>query len=155
VSLFSDIPIRSNADTGLVDASWWNTIRTALIAYAGGTAALDQTQFSILGSQSTYTSIAALALNHTLTRAHVFGYTIYRDDGTVSRREVGTIRAMYKEREGTWTYAAESFGEDALGNGTIADPLIINSSGAFQYKSDDFASGTMRIETVINFAKET
>jgi hypothetical protein len=37
MSAFSDIPIRSNADTSLVDASWWNTIRAALIsAFPGG-----------------------------------------------------------------------------------------------------------------------
>jgi hypothetical protein len=153
MSVFSSIPVRSNADTGLVDASWWNAIRTALIAYAG-TATVDETQSTISGTQSSYQSIG-LTLDHSVTRAQQIEYTIYRDDGTVSRREMGTLHAMYKAREGTWYYERESHGDDALGNGTVSDPLIVNASGAFQYKSDNFASGTIRYKSVVTFSKET
>lgn len=154
MSVFSDIPIRSNSDTGLVDASWWNTIRTALIAYAG-TAMVDETQFTIAGSQSSYASITGLLLNSTVSRAHEIAYTIYRTDGTTSRRELGKLFAMFKAQEGTWYYERESIGDDTLGNGTVSDPLIVNATGQVQYKSDNFASGTIRYKSVVTFATET
>jgi hypothetical protein len=138
----------------MVDASWWNTIRTALVSFVGA-AQIDETQFTIGDGSSSYTSISALALDASVTRAHAYAYTIYRDSGATSRREMGIIRGLYKAREGTWDYAHESWGDDALGNGTVAAPLIINASGAFQYKSDTFAAGTIRVKTLVSFLKET
>ena len=154
MSLFSSIPIRSNADTGLVDASWWNTIRTALIAFAG-TATIDETQFTIAGTQASYQSVTGLLLDHSVSRAHQIAYTLYRTDGTNSRRELGVLHAMYKATEGTWYYERDSRGDDVLGNGTVANCLIVNASGQVQYKSDNFANGTMRYKSVITFLKET
>lgn len=152
MSIFSDIPIRSNADTGLVNASWWNAIRSALIAYAGS-GLVDETQGTVAGTTGTYTSLA-LTLAHTVSRAHQIAYTIYRDDGTTSRREFGHLLAMYKAREGTWYYERQSWGDDALGNGTVSDPLIINASGVLQYKADNFASGTIRYKSIVTISKE-
>lgn len=155
MSVFSDIPVRSNSDTGLVDAGWWNTIRTALISWAG-TSYIDETQFSISGSQSSYQNITGLLLNSTVSRAHEIEYTMTRDDGTTSRREIGKLFAMYKDREGTWYYERQSWGDDVLGNGTVSNPLIINASGQAQYKSDNFsANAKIRYKSVVTFAKET
>lgn len=154
MSVFSSIPVRSNADRGTVDASWWNTIRTALIT-AFGTAMVDETQFTIANSQTAYSNVTGLSFDHSLSRALEVQYSIYRDDGTTSRRELGTLYAFYKAREGTWSYERESHGDDALGNGTVSDPLIVNSSGQVQYKSDTFAAGTMRYKSIITFLKET
>lgn len=148
MSLFSDIPIRSNADTGLVNASWWNAIRTALIAYAG-TGVVDETQYTINGTTGTYTA-TGLVLSSTVSRATQLAYTVVRDDGTTSRREMGYLHAMFKNREGTWYYERESYGDDALGNGTVADSLRVNpSTGSIDYKADNFASGTIKIKSVI------
>lgn len=154
MSVFSSIPVRSNADRGTVDASWWNTIRTALIAYAGA-GLVDETQFVIADNQTAYTSITGLLFDHSVSRAHEIGYTIYRSDGTTSRREMGKLFAMYKTQEGTWYYERQSFGDDALGNGTVSSPLIVTSAGQVQYKSDTFAAGTIRYKSVISIAKET
>lgn len=154
MSVFSSIPIRSNSDTGLVDASWWNTIRSALISWAG-TAIIDETQFTIAGSQSSYQSITGLLLDHSVSRAHEIEYTLHRTDGTTSRREMGKLFAMYKNTEGTWYYERQSWGDDVLGNGTVSDPLIVSAAGQVQYKSDNFASGTIRYKSVVTFAKET
>lgn len=154
MSVFSSIPVRSNADRATVDASWWNTIRTALIT-AFGTGMVDESQFTIADNQTGYTNVTGLSFDHSTTRALNLNYTIYRDNGTVSRRELGTLRAFYKAREGTWSWERESSGDDALGNGTVSDPLIVSSSGQVQYKSDTFAAGTIRFKSVITFAKET
>ncbi len=153
-NVFSNIPVRSNADTGMVDASWWNTIRTALIAYFGS-GGVDETQFTIADNQTAYANITGLFFDHSVTRALDLAYTIYRDDGTVSRREIGVLHAMYKAREGTWYYERESWGDDVLGNGTVANPLILSAAGQVQYKSDTFAAGTIRYKGVITFVKET
>lgn len=152
MSIFSSIPVRSNGDT--VDASWWNTIRTALIN-AGGSTIIDESQATIGNGSTSYTSISGLSFDHSTTRTAEIAYSIYRTDGTVSRREFGRLFAMYRAQEGTWFYERDSRGDDALGNGTVTDPLIVNSSGQVQYKSDSFAAGTIRFKTVVTFAKET
>lgn len=153
-NVFTSIPVRSNADRGTVDASWWNTIRTALVSWAGS-GAIDETQFTIADNQTAYTSITGLLFDHSTSRAHEIGYTIYRSDGTTSRREMGKLLAMYKAQEGTWYYERQSFGDDALGNGTVSNPLIVSSAGQVQYKSDAFAAGTIRYKSIISIAKET
>lgn len=156
-NLFSNIPVRSNADTGLVDASWWNTIRTSLVSFfsAGG---IDESQFTIADNATAYTNITGLSFDHSVTRALNLEYTIYRENGTVSKRELGTLRAFYKAREGTWSYERQSYGDDALGNGTISAPLIVSSAGQVQYKSYSVGgvyTGTIRFKAVTAFAKET
>lgn len=155
MSVFSSIPVRSNGQT--VDVSWWNTIRTALISFAGA-GLVDESQATIADAQGTYQSVSGLSFDHSLVRAVDIEYTIYREDGTTSRRERGTLRAMYKAREGTWGYERQSYGDDALGNGTVSSPLIVNSSGQVQYKSDSIGGtyvGSMRFKVVTSFAKES
>lgn len=151
MSIFSDIPIRSNADTGLVTAAWWNTIRTALIG-AFGTVSVAETQGTLANNMTAYTSISGLSFDHSATRAWSLDYTIYRDDGTTSRREIGVLKGMYKAREGTWAYERQSWGDDSL---NMTDSLILNSSGQVQYKSDSFAIGLIRYKSVITFNKES
>lgn len=156
-NVFSNIPVRSNADTGMVDASWWNTIRTALVAFFGA-GGVDETQFTIADNQAAYTNITNLSFDHSVTRALELEYTVYRDNGTVSRREIGKLYCLYKAREGTWSYERESKGDDSLGNGTISAPLILTSAGQVQYKSDSMAgtyTGTIRYKAISTFAKET
>lgn len=153
-NVFTSIPVRSNANRETVDASWWNAIRTALVSYIGA-GGVDETQFTIAGSQSSYQNVTGLLFDASVTRSLEVPYTIYRDDGTASRRESGILRTHYKAREGTWYYERVSWGDDALGNGTVSNPLIVNSSGQVQYKSDNFASGTIRYKAVVSFLKET
>lgn len=158
MSLFSAIPVRSNADTGTVDASWWNTIRTALIAFAGG-GVVDETQFTIADNQSSYQNITGLLFDASVTRAVTLEYTIYRTNGSsIERRESGFVTAFYKAVAAAWSFERVSYGDDALGNGTIAQSLNVTSAGQVQYKSDSIGAtyvGTIRYRAVVSFAKET
>ncbi len=154
---FSSIPIRSNANTGLVDASWWNTIRTALINFMGA-GAIDETQFTIADNQSGYQNITGLLLDASVTRAVAIHYTIYRSTGAVERREMGVIWAFYKALATAWSFEVDSYGDDSLGNGTVSVPLNVTSAGQVQYKSDSMGgsySGKMRYKAVISFITET
>lgn len=156
-TIFSSIPIRSNADTGLVDASWWNTIRTALVNYVGA-GGMEETQFTIADNQSSYQDVTGLLLDSTLTRAAQIQYTIYRTNGSAERREMGIIFCFYKAVAAVWSFEVNSWGDDSLGNGTISAPLNLTSAGQVQYKSDSMGgtySGKIRYKSVIAFAKET
>jgi len=57
---FSDIPIRINGKDHLIDASWWNTIRTELIlAFGSGGYIFEESAQTILGAgEIVYTSTA-------------------------------------------------------------------------------------------------
>jgi hypothetical protein len=128
-----------------------------LVSYFG-TGGVDETQFTIADNQTAYTDITGLSFDHSVTRAINLEYTVYREDGTTSKRELGLLRAFYKAREGTWSYERQSYGDDALGNGTISAPLIVNSSGQVQYKSYSVGgsyTGTIRYKAITVFAKET
>lgn len=157
MGLFSGIPVRSNADTGLVTAGWWNDIRTALIN-AFGSASIAETQGTIADGSASYTDISGLLLDSSVSRCADIEYTIMRTTGAASRRERGILRAMFKTTEGTWTYERQSFGDDALGNGTVADSLKVSSTGQVQYKSDSMGGsyvGRIRYKIVTAFEKET
>lgn len=158
MGVFDAIPVRSNADTGLVDASWWNTIRTALVS-AFGSGGVAETQFTIADNQTAYTNITGLSFSQSSTRAVNLEYTIYRTNGSsIERREIGTMKCMHKPVAGTWSYELTSVGDDALGNGTISDPFICNSSGQIQYKSDSIGAtyvGTIRYKVINSFTTET
>lgn len=157
MGLFNSIPVRSNADTGLVTANWWNDIRTALIN-AFGSGIISETQGTIADGSSAYTDITGLLLDSSVNRCADIEYTIMRTTGAASRRERGILRAMFKTTEGTWTYERQSFGDDALGNGTVADSLKVSSTGQVQYKSDSMGGtyvGRIRYKIVTAFEKET
>lgn len=158
MSVFTDIPIRSNSDTGMVDASWWNTIRSALIS-AFGSSTVIETQFTIADNQSSYANITGLLLDSTVSRALDIEYTIYRTNGSsIEKRERGILRCMYKAVALAWTFEHQSWGDDALGNGTISTPLNVTSAGQVQYKSYSIGAtyvGKMRYKVVTAFATET
>lgn len=156
MSAFSDIPVRANGDT--VDAGWWNTIRTALINTFGATGLLES-QFTIADNQSSYANITGLLLDGSVSRAVDIEYTIYRTNGSsTERRERGILRCMFKAVANAWSFERQSWGDDALGNGTISTPLNVTSAGQVQYKSDSIGAtyvGTIRYKIVNSFAKET
>ena len=157
MSIFSDLPIRSNADVGKVDATWFNRIRTAILTFAG-TGALDETQFTIADNQTAYQSITGLFLDASVTRAADVEYTLYRTDGTASsieRRERGVLRCFYKALDGSWSYERESWGDDALNKTTS---LILDGSGQGHYLSDSVGgtyTGSVRFKTVLTFDLES
>ncbi len=156
---FSDIPIRINSDTGLVNAGWWNVFRTALLAVFGTGTFFTDTQFTIADNMTAYTDVTGLVLDASASRAIDIEYTAYRTNGSsIEMRERGVLHCMYKAVAGVWSYERESRGDDAFGNGTISDPLKLTSAGQVQYKSFSVGAtyvGTMRYKTVVSFNKET
>lgn len=88
MTLFSSlIPIRSNGDD--IEASWFNTIRAALISVFGDES-LGQTRFSGLASQ-TNTIITDLIFDKTVTRKAEISYVIV----TATKVESGNYTALY------------------------------------------------------------
>jgi hypothetical protein len=158
MGIFDAIPVRSNADTGMVEASWWNTIRTALVN-AFGNASIAETQFTIADNQSSYADITGLLLDASVSRALDIEYTIYRTNGSsIEKRENGILRCMYKAVAAVWSFEHQSWGDDALGNGTISAPLNVTSAGQVQYKSYSIGAtyvGTIRYKIQKSFNKES
>ncbi len=153
MSLFSDIPVRSNADTGLVTASWWNSIRTALVNAFGDGGIIAETQKTIVGTQSSYADITGFKFDQTTTSAQTIHYTIYRTDGTTSRRELGALHGWYHGNEGTWSWERESRGSDAL---NVSNSLTVDgTTGQVSYKSDAYPNGTILFKSVIVFSQES
>jgi hypothetical protein len=157
-NFFEGIPLRSNADTAQVDASWWNTIRQYLINYfdeyfSGG---IVEAQFAIADNQSTYANITDLIIDKDEIVSFDLEYTILRTDGTETRRERGTLYAHVIE--GFWSYSREiKNGTAALGD-SIEDSLIVSAStGQVQYKSDNMGGtylGSIRYKVLTAFLKE-
>lgn len=154
MSVFSDIAVRVNGRT--IYASWWNDIRTALIAFVGsGTWA--ETQFTIADNQSAYANITGLLLDATVSRAVDIDYTIYRTNGSsIERRERGTLYCHYKAVAAAWTFTRRTHsGDDAL---NVASSLNVTSAGQVQYKSDSIGAtyvGKIRYKAITAFDKET
>ncbi len=130
---FSDIPIRKNGQK--VDASWWNTIRSKLIAAFGG-GVVGSTPVTINDNQSSYLAITDLVVDGAFFSYALVRYSIYRTDGTIERRESGFLHLTYKQIADVWSLERESRFDDAL---NIADSLIVttaSSVAAVEYKSD-------------------
>lgn len=84
---FTNIPIRSNGQT--IIASWFNTIRTALLN-AFGNESLEQTSFSGIASQ-TGTDVTGLVFSSASTRRAKIEYTIV----TATKVESGDFVLLY------------------------------------------------------------
>lgn len=156
-NFFEGIPLRSNADTGYVDASWWNTIRAYLINYFEeyiGEGGVSETQFPIADNQLTYQPITGLIIDKAVTVSFDLEYTMLRTDGTLIRRERGAIYAHVKND--VWSYSREiKHGDDAL---NVDDSLTVDAStGQVSYKSDSMGGtylGTIRYKVLTAFLKE-
>lgn len=151
---FSDLPVRENGKK--IYASWFNDIRTALVA-AFGVGGIPEAQFTIADNQSSYQDITGLLLDQNVARVVDVEYTIYRTNGSsTERRERGVLHCTYKAIAAVWDYNRETLsGDDAL---NVADSLICNSSGQIQYKSDSVGGtyvGKIRYKSGITFDKET
>lgn len=150
MSLFSDIPVRSNGVED-VDASWWNTIRTKLIQFAGGGVTAEAT-FTIADNQSSYANVTGLSFDGATYGTVEIKYGIYRFDGSSDeRKESGTLILNYKKSAGSWSLSRRSEGDDAL---NIASSFQLDVSGGvaqLQYKSDSMGGtyeGTMTHKVV-------
>jgi hypothetical protein len=131
MGVFDSIPIRNNADTILVDASWWNIIRTALVNYFGS-GSTGAAQFTIVDNQATPANITNMVIDHTVYQYASVEYSIIRSDGTHKRRERGMLYLSYDTVNG-WVLERDSGNTDAL---NLASSLSITSAGQVQYISD-------------------
>lgn len=146
MSLFSDIPIRTNSNTDVVFASWWNTIRSKLIQFAGG-GVTEEAEFTVADNQSSYADITGLSFDGA-TYGHVeIKYSIYRfDAASDERKESGKLIIDYKKDAATWVLSRRSNNDDAL---NIASSIIVSTTAGvaqIRYKSDSMGGtyeGTM------------
>lgn len=135
MSLFSDIPIRTNAKTDTVTAAWWNTIRTKLIEFAGG-GVTGETEWTVTDNQSSYANISGLSFDVATYSYVKIRYTIRRYDGSTERKESGFLELTGKKTGQTWNFVRRSNGDDAL---NIADSLalsVVSGVAQVQFKSD-------------------
>lgn len=149
MGLFEDIPVRSNFDTAYVEASWWNTIRTALVsAFPGVTAS--STAFTIANNQSSYANITGFILDSATYTRYKWRYRIQRSDDTPDvRDEIGTMSAKWDGS--AWSYIRTIEEGNALGDGVEGGETqvgatdayyIVPATGQVQYKSSNMTGGT-------------
>lgn len=153
---FAGIPSRSNGDQ--VFASWFNLLQiagAALESLLNASNSLTPTKFTIADNQASFANVTGLVFDHTVIRAAIVQYTIYRTDGAIERRETGLLHLGYKNIAGTWTLERQSFMDDAL---NVASSLQVTSGGQIQYKSDSMGgtySGFMTFQCIQPFAAES
>jgi hypothetical protein len=134
MGLFDSIPIRSNgAEGGEVDASWWNSIRTALIN-AFGESITSETDFTIADDESSLTDITGLSVDSSEVVYAKVVYTISRTDGSTPRRETGALFLTYDDNGSSWELDRRSNFGDALNMGN--NSISVTAGGQLQYKSD-------------------
>lgn len=149
---FSDIPVRSNGQE--VDASWWNTIRQALVDTFESVSSASQNEFGINNNESSPAEITDMVFDKDLKTTYVVLYDIYRRTSGAERREVGYLFVTYKPTAATWDLERRTeIGDDALNNG---DSITINSStGQVSYISDNIAGtsyvGLMKWKVISSF----
>lgn len=133
---FSDIPVRINGTN--IDASWFNTIRTLLIAFFPNVFGNIASPFTIANNQSSYANITDFIFDSTIATSQIGRYEIYRKTDSSERIETGTIVAHYKPIADTFTYYRRADGdEDALN--VDASLYVDPSTGQVQYKSDNMS----------------
>lgn len=148
MSPFEDIPVRSNSDL-TADASWWNTIRTFLVARFPNSQGSDA-GISLTNNQSTLADLTGLLLDSDTYTDHRIRYRIQRSTSLATYKEVGTILAWWDGS--AWNYKRSVDYGNALGDGAGSeagdyqvggsDSIQINSStGQAEYLSHNM-SGT-------------
>jgi len=121
MGLFNDIPVRSNGAD--IFASWFNTIRTALLG-AFGTEQVQQTSFAGATSQ-TDADVTGLIFDKTITESVTAQYSIK----TATLFEKGTFELIY---DGTiWALHSGS----VSGDDSLITFGVDSSSGQVEYTS--------------------
>ena len=147
MGFFTDIPIRSNG--GIIEASWFNTLRTKLIGFFGE-GAIEQTEQIINNNEGTPTNITALVFDGASYSGVDIDYEIYREDANPEYRlEKGTLSLYYKNSTWFLDYGSTA-GEDSGVSLTIA---TVAGVGTVKYTSDNMAGGSYT--GTINFKART
>lgn len=135
---FSDIPIRENGQE--IDSSWFNTIRSMLVAIFPGAGSNISAPFTIANNQSSYADITGLLLDNTEATSWVLKYEIYRKTDSAERHEVGTMTISYKPIDDAFTLSrVADHGDDAM---NIDDAFFVTTLGQVQYKSDNISGSS-------------
>lgn len=134
MGFFDSLPIRENGQT--VDASWWNSIRTALIVAFVDTN--PELQVTILDNQAAYVALTGFDIDAVDFIYAEWVYSILRTSsiGPTERRETGRISVQFNPTTSLWELADRKGSTDAL---NIADSLTITTVGTvgtLKYKSD-------------------
>ncbi len=122
---FSDIPIRTNAATDGVDASWWNSLRQAGIDVFEG-----HTLSAIANNQSA-ANVASLLLDNTSIKVAFIEYYVKRI-ATSTVFEVGKLVAWYNGT--SWQIQRVWYVDNAN-----IDFTIDASSGQVKYTTDNMS----------------
>lgn len=141
MSLISSLPLRVNGEE--VDASWWNTIRSALLQLFPGSDGNPTAPYDVANNQSTYTNIG-INYDPAAGSSWITFYEIYRKTDSSELLEVGEIHVTYKPVTGNFDYGRViKVGDNSLNtSGSIlTDPFQVTSGGDLQYKSDNLSGG--------------
>ena len=142
---FESIPIRSNGSTDIVEASWWNIIRTKLIEAFPGLPSTTTGSFSLVNNQSSFANVTGLLLDKDEARTYVVRYEILRSTDTpTSLYETGTLTFNWS---GTaWITLREIDSGNALGlgidTGPFGDLRAEPSTGQVEYKTENLSGGS-------------
>lgn len=136
-SIASLIPIRANGGgpIGYVTASWWNIIRTALLALFGDESATE-TAFTVVNNQAGAADVTACLVSSASSRGAVVKYDIRRKSDTALSevRAVGTLVLGYRLQSSAW----EILGQDEYGD-THGVTFTVTAAGQVQYTSTNLA----------------
>jgi len=155
---FDTIPVRSNGDITPVTASWWNIIRTQLVAFEAlfGGGATAEAQFTVANNQSSAADVTDMVLDKTTYAGGLIWYSVAVRDDTEGRRETGFIHITYEAETDAWDVSQET----KVSIGTISGVVFtITSAGQVQYTSANLTgggyTGKMRWKFLDTFAIET
>lgn len=133
---FLDIPIRQNGQN--VDSSWWNSIRSKLVATLPGLSD-ESEEIPLANNQSSYADVTGIILDSLAFRTYEVPYTVYRVTSTTERAEKGVLNAVFKPVLGEWVYSRRTDAGDNTLNVPGGALHVDASTGQLQYKTDNMS----------------
>lgn len=143
MSTYSSIPVRANGQE--INASWFNTLRSALLSGAG-IETVGKTNFTIANNQTAAANVTGLLFSSTNTQLAKIQYTIDRSDATPTTAfQIGEL-AVYHDGSAWTLVLLDQAGDDA------GVTFSVTSGGQVQYTSTNFSggsySGSMAFKTI-------
>jgi hypothetical protein len=153
---FNDIPVRLNGDD--IEAGWFNTVRTALIAVFGGI--VGQTLYENFNNKTSWTNIPGLTVVSNVDQAVEVDIYMERSDDTPTFVQTKlAFLLLYSSSTNTWRLIpGRDYGpDDVMGLGSFPFQVVTSGSdpytGQVQHKSSNMTGGSY--DDKLNFKMRT
>ena len=154
--LFDSIPVRSNGEVDGVRASWWNIIRSKLIA-AFGEGGFEETQFNLANAQGAFADVTGLIFDKLIVAGATIEYSLALRDATEGRREFGKMTLAYEAEADVWALSIQT--DLVIGNPSGVDFEVVAGTGQIRYKGPNLVGGgetlKLRYKALSTFQLET